>query len=45
MLDPETRLCLGCWRTPGEIVEWKRLSERKRRAVLAQLPGRRAAGP
>ncbi|OAN66860.1 DUF1289 domain-containing protein [Sphingomonas sp. TDK1] len=39
-LDMEIRLCLGCWRTPAEIANWRELSTRAQRRVLAQLRGR-----
>lgn len=38
-------LCRGCARTLEEIVSWARLGEPARRAVMAELPRRRAARP
>ncbi len=34
-------LCHGCGRTLDEIVEWARMAEPARRAVMAALPARR----
>lgn len=41
VVDGESGLCLGCFRTLGEIAGWSRLSDRQRAAVTAELPGRR----
>lgn len=40
MIDPGTRLCLGCGRTLPEIASWHRLNGAERRAVMALLPQR-----
>jgi uncharacterized protein len=40
-LDPETQVCLGCFRTIDEIAEWGGASNAQREAILAKLPGRR----
>ena len=42
-MDPDTRLCEGCFRTLDEIAAWSQLSTDERRAVLANLPARRAS--
>lgn len=42
-LDPSGRLCMGCGRTIEEIGAWGALSEARRRAIMAELPARRAA--
>lgn len=34
-------LCRGCGRTLDEIVDWARMAEPARRAVMAALPARR----
>jgi hypothetical protein len=39
-LDLEIRLCRGCWRTPAEIANWRDLSNRAKRQILAALPAR-----
>ena len=36
-------LCRGCGRTLQEIVDWARMAEPARRAVMAALPARRLA--
>ena len=45
--SPEERaqggLCVGCWRTIGEIIAWAAAPEDGKRAVLAAINGRRAA--
>lgn len=40
ILDPETRLCEGCGRTPDEIGAWYRLREEERLRVMATLEER-----
>ena len=41
-MNPATALCEGCYRTLDEIATWSSLSHEEKRAVLAQLPARRA---
>jgi uncharacterized protein len=41
-IDPVTGLCVGCFRTLDEIAGWIDLEADARRAVLAELAGRRA---
>ena len=41
VLDPESRLCTGCYRTIDEIAGWSRFSAEEKLAVLDQLSGRR----
>lgn len=43
VVDPATRACLGCGRTPDEIAAWRTMSADDRRALLALLPARLAA--
>jgi len=38
-----TGLCAGCYRTLDEIAAWSVLDADERHAILAALPGRRAA--
>ncbi len=46
VVDPASRLCLGCHRTIDEIGAWSRLAPEDRRAVMALLPERaRQAAP
>jgi predicted Fe-S protein YdhL (DUF1289 family) len=40
VVDPATRLCLGCHRTIEEIAGWSAMTPEARRAVMAELPGR-----
>jgi predicted Fe-S protein YdhL (DUF1289 family) len=41
-LDAAGTLCTGCFRTLDEIALWGNLEPDEKRAVLAQLPARRA---
>lgn len=43
-VDPVSMLCVGCHRTLDEIAAWSALGADAKRAVLAALPLRRAAG-
>ena len=43
VLDRQSGLCIGCLRSGDEIAAWPRMSAKARRALLAELPGRRAA--
>ncbi len=40
-LDPATHVCLGCFRTIGEIAAWGAASNAERAAIVAELPRRR----
>lgn len=40
-IHPETRLCMGCSRTIEEITAWSRMAPEMRRAIMAELPGRK----
>ena len=42
VVDGESGLCLGCFRTLGEIAAWGGLSESERAALMQELPGRRS---
>jgi predicted Fe-S protein YdhL (DUF1289 family) len=42
-MNPANGYCEGCLRSIDEIVAWTRLDDAGKRAVLAQLPARRAA--
>lgn len=42
LLDEETGLCLGCGRSIREIAGWTSMSDAERRAVMAELPARKA---
>lgn len=43
-IDPASRLCTGCLRSIDEITAWSRLTPAQRRAIMADLPQRRAGG-
>ena len=42
IVDGESSLCLGCYRTLSEIGGWSALSDEQRAAVMADLPARQA---
>ena len=42
VVDGDSGLCLGCFRTLGEIADWASLPERRRAALMAELPARRS---
>jgi predicted Fe-S protein YdhL (DUF1289 family) len=42
-MNPDTRLCEGCFRTLEEIAAWSQLSADEKRAVLEKLRSRRAS--
>ena len=39
----QTGLCIGCGRSLKEIAGWGAMDEATRRAIMAELPARRAA--
>ena len=43
LIDPSTKLCLGCNRTADEIAGWSRMTPAERAALTAELPLRRPA--
>ena len=40
VVDGESGLCLGCFRTLAEVAGWERLTEADRAAIMAGLPAR-----
>ena len=42
VVDGESGLCLGCYRSLGEVAGWARLTDAERDAILAELPDRRS---
>jgi uncharacterized protein len=42
LLDDETGHCVGCGRSSGEIAVWGQMSDADRRAVMRELPDRKA---
>jgi predicted Fe-S protein YdhL (DUF1289 family) len=41
IVDGESRLCLGCYRTLPEIAGWSRFSDAERATIMAGLADRR----
>jgi predicted Fe-S protein YdhL (DUF1289 family) len=41
VIDGESRLCLGCYRTLVEVASWTRLSDEERAEIMAHLFERR----
>ncbi|WP_292041937.1 MULTISPECIES: DUF1289 domain-containing protein [unclassified Brevundimonas] len=39
-VDGASGLCLGCYRTLGEIAEWSRMGEENRQKIMQELPSR-----
>ena len=45
MINPDTELCIGCWRDMDEITGWPKLNDNARLALVNDLKHRqRAAG-
>jgi predicted Fe-S protein YdhL (DUF1289 family) len=42
IIDPKTRLCLGCGRTLPEIGSWGRMASAERLDIMARLDARMA---
>lgn len=42
VVDGESGLCLGCYRTLGEVAGWSRLTDEARALVMAELPARKS---
>ena len=42
VMDADSRYCMGCKRTLGEIARWGEMGDAERAAVVAQLPARRS---
>lgn len=40
VIHPQSRTCVGCFRTIDEISSWSRLSAQERQEIMAALPGR-----
>lgn len=36
-IDPDSGLCVGCSRTPQEIMDWPTMNNEQRREVVTQL--------
>ncbi|MGI9170071.1 MAG: DUF1289 domain-containing protein [Caulobacteraceae bacterium] len=42
IVDGESGLCLGCYRTLSEVAGWAAFSDAERAAIMATLDGRRS---
>jgi len=42
VVDGESGLCLGCFRTLPEVAGWAAMSDPERAAIMAELPARRS---
>ena len=42
LLDSDTGLCRGCFRTLAEIAAWASLARAEKQRILGELPTRRA---
>jgi len=42
MVDGQSGLCLGCFRTLPEIARWERFTDAERLELMAALPARRS---
>jgi predicted Fe-S protein YdhL (DUF1289 family) len=40
-VDPDAKLCIGCFRTLPELAQWTKLSDADRDAITMALPARR----
>lgn len=40
LIDPDSSLCQGCFRTLDEIANWGSLSDGEQRAIVAKLKAR-----
>lgn len=41
VVDGESGLCLGCYRTLAEVAGWARFSDDERAALMSDLPARK----
>ena len=42
VVDGESGLCLGCYRSLQEVAAWQKLTEADRSSIMAELPARRS---
>jgi len=42
VVDGASGLCLGCYRTLGEVAGWMRFDDDERAAIIAVLPARKS---
>lgn len=41
VIHRESKLCIGCYRTNGEIAAWARMGREERLAIMGELDGRK----
>jgi len=41
IVDGESGLCMGCYRSLPEVGRWQKLSDDERATIMAELPSRR----
>lgn len=41
IVDGQSGLCLGCYRTLGEVAGWSRMTDAARATAMADLPARK----
>jgi hypothetical protein len=41
VVDGESGLCLGCFRTLNEVARWSSLTDAERASIMSALPARR----
>lgn len=42
VVDGESGLCLGCYRSLPEVAGWQKLGDAERASIMAELPTRRS---
>jgi predicted Fe-S protein YdhL (DUF1289 family) len=42
VIDGESGLCLGCYRSLPEVAAWARFTDEERARLMSTLPGRRS---
>ncbi len=42
VVDGESGLCLGCYRSLQEVAAWQKLTDADRSAIMLELPSRRS---
>jgi len=40
IVDPKSRLCMGCYRSIDEVRDWSRMTDQQRSAIMEELPAR-----
>lgn len=42
VIEPDTQVCTGCWRTLAEIARWSQLSASERHRIMTELSARKS---